>query len=125
MTEPDDVSLLAAARRLAEAERQGDVPVLEAIIAADYIGYDPAGRHQDRAGVLRAYTDGYVRVMALGQTELRAQVVGGAGLVTGVSEYQGSQGGERFDFRLRFLDVYAWRDGSWQLIASQDTRLPR
>ena len=28
-------------------------------------------------------------------------------------------------FRLRFLDVYAWRDSRWQLIASQDTRLPR
>ena len=57
---PDDASLLESAQRLAEAERHGDVRALEQIIAPDYAGYDPAGRHQDRAGVLRAYTDGRV-----------------------------------------------------------------
>ena len=121
----DDASLLESAQRLAEAERHGDVRALEEIIAPDYVGYDPAGRPQDRAGVLRAYTDGRVRVTALGQSDMRARVVGEVGLVTGVSEYRGRQGDERFDFRLRFLDVYAWRDARWQLIASQDTRLPR
>jgi hypothetical protein len=120
-----DGSLLDAARRLADAERRGDVGALEELIGADYAGYDPAGRHQDRALVLRAYADGRVRVSTLGQTELSARVVGEVGLVTGVSEFQGRQGDELFDFRLRFLDVYAWRDGRWQLVASQDTRLPR
>jgi hypothetical protein len=120
-----DGSLLDAARRLADAERRGDVGALEVLIGADYTGYDPAGRHQDRALVLRAYGDGGVRVNTLGQTELSARVVGEVGLVTGVSEFQGHQGDEPFDFRLRFLDVYAWRDGRWQLVASQDTRLPR
>jgi hypothetical protein len=117
--------LLATAQRLAEAERHGDVRALEELIAPDYAGYDPAGRRQDRAGVLRAYVEGGVRVTTLGQSELRARVVGETGLVTGVSEFQGHQGDERFDFRLRFLDVYAWREARWQLIASQDTRLPR
>jgi len=121
----DDASLLESALRLAEAERHGGVSVLEELIAPDYTGYDPAGRHQDRAGVLRAYTDGRVLITALGQSGMRARVVGEVGLVTGVSEYRGRQGDEPFDFRLRFLDVYAWRDERWQLIASQDTRLPR
>lgn len=118
-------SLLATAQRLAEAERQADTSTLEQLIAPDYVGYDPAGRHQDREGVLRAYAEGRVRVTTLGQSDLRARVVGETGLITGVSEFQGHQGEERFDFRLRFLDIYAWRDARWQLIASQDTRLPR
>ncbi len=121
----DDGSLLAAAQRLAEAERHGDVGALEELIAADYAGFDPAGRRQDRAGVLRAYTDGRVMVTTLGQTDMLARVVGEVGLVAGVSEYQGRQGDDHFAFHLRFLDVYAWRDARWQLIASQDTRLPR
>jgi ketosteroid isomerase-like protein len=119
-----EASLLDAARRLAEAERQGDVRGLEELIGADYAGYDPSGRMQDRAGVIRAYSHGGVRVTALGQRELRARVVGDVGLVTGVSALQGRQGEEPFDFTLRFLDVYAWRDGRWQLVASQDTHLP-
>ena len=120
-----DGTLLDAARRLAEAERRGDVGALEQLIGADYTGYDPAGRHQDRAGILRAYADGRVRLATLGQSELTARVVGDVGLVTGVSAFQGRQGDDPFDFRLRFLDVYTWRDSRWQLIASQDTRLPR
>jgi ketosteroid isomerase-like protein len=120
-----DGSLLDTARRLADAERRGDVVALEDLIGADYTGYDPAGRHQDRALVLRAYADGQVRVTTLGQSELSARVVGDVGIVTGVSEFRGRQGDEPFDFRLRFLDVYAWREGRWQLVASQDTRLPR
>jgi hypothetical protein len=97
---------------------------LEELVAADYTGYDPAGRPQDRHGVMRAYAEGGVRVTALGQSDLRARVIGDVGLVAGVSAFQGRQGEEPFDFRLRFLDVYAWRDGRWQLVASQDTRLP-
>ena len=70
-----DGALLDAAQRLADAERHGDVGALEQLIGADYTGYDPAGRHQDRPGVLRAYTDGRVRVATLGQSELSARVV--------------------------------------------------
>jgi ketosteroid isomerase-like protein len=120
-----EASLLEAALRLAEAERQGDVVALEQLLAPEYQGYDPAGRSQDRTGVLRAYREGEVRIAALRQSDMRATVVGDVGLVAGISALTGRQGAEEFDFRLRFLDVYVWRDGRWQLIASQDTRLPR
>ena len=119
-----EASLLEAAGRLAEAERRSDVQALEQLVADDYIGYDPAGRPQNRTRVTRAYADGGVRITALGQRDLHARVIGEAGLVTGVSAFRGTQGEESFDFTLRFLDVYAWRDGRWQLVASQDTRLP-
>jgi ketosteroid isomerase-like protein len=117
-------SLLDAAERLAEAERQGDIPALEQLLAPDYHGYDPAGRPQDRAGVLRSYSDGGVRLTTLRQSELQARILGNTGVVAGINEIQGQQGTERFYIRLRFLDVYALRDGRWQLVASQDTRLP-
>jgi ketosteroid isomerase-like protein len=93
-------------------------------LAADYHGYDPSGRPQDRAGVLRGYAEGGVQVTTLHQSDLRARVMGDTGLVSGINALRGQQGTEHFDLRLRFLDVYAWRDGCWQLVASQDTRLP-
>jgi ketosteroid isomerase-like protein len=63
-------------------------------------------------------------VTTLEQSHLHARVIGDVGLVTGINKFQGRQGPEVFDFTLRFLHVYAWRDGQWQLVASQDTRLP-
>jgi ketosteroid isomerase-like protein len=118
-----EASLLDAVERLAQAERQGDIPALEQLLAPDYQGYDPSGRPQDRAGVLLGYAEGGVRVTTLRQSDLRVRVVGETGLVAGINVMRGQQGVEHFDFRLRFLDVYAWRDGRWQLVASQDTRL--
>ena len=119
-----EASLLDAARRLAQAEAKGDIPALEQLLAPDYQGYDPSGRPQDRAGVLRGYAEGGgVKVTSLLQSDLRARVLGEAGLVAGINVMVGQQGHEHFDLRLRFLDVYAWRDGRWQLVASQDTRL--
>ena len=120
-----EASLLDAAARLADAERRGDVHAIELLLAPEYQGYDPAGRSQDRAGVLSAYSEGRVRISALRQSELRAKVVGEVGWVAGISALAGWQGEEEFEFRLRFLDVYLQRDGRWQLLASQDTRLPR
>jgi ketosteroid isomerase-like protein len=118
-----EASLLDTAERLARAEAKGDVPALELLLAPDYQGYDPFGRPQDRAGVLRGYAPGGVRVTTLSQSDLRVRVLGDAGLVAGVNFMRGQQGHEHFDLRLRFLDVYAWRDGRWQLVASQHTRL--
>jgi hypothetical protein len=119
-----EASLLDAAQRLAQAEAKGDLPALEQLLASDYQGYDPSGRPQDRAGVLRGYAEGGgVKVASLLQSDLRVRVLGEAGLVAGINIMRGQQGHERFDLRLRFLDVYAWRDGRWQLVASQDTRL--
>ncbi|HSB52912.1 MAG TPA: nuclear transport factor 2 family protein, partial [Gemmatimonadales bacterium] len=59
-----------AATRLAEAERTGDIPALGLLLAADYRGYDPSGRPQDREGVLRGYAKGGVQVTSLRQSEL-------------------------------------------------------
>jgi ketosteroid isomerase-like protein len=119
-----EASLLEAARRLALAEQHGDRAALEDLLASDYQGHDPAGRPQDRAGVIGAFTDGSVRVTRQRQGQLSARVIGDVGLVAGVNALEGEERSARFDFRLRFLEVYAWRDERWQLIASQTTYLP-
>ena len=119
-----ETTLRDAAERLAQAEQKGDIPALEQLMAPEYQGYDPSGRSQDRASVLRGYAEGGgVRMTTLLQSDLRVRVLGDAGLVAGINVMRGQQGHEHFDLRLRFLDVYAWRDGRWQLVASQDTRL--
>jgi ketosteroid isomerase-like protein len=82
------------------------------------------GRSQDRASVLRAYADGGARLATVQLSELQARMIGEIGLLTGVSSIQGRQGTEPVHLRLRFLEVYAWREERWQLVAAQNTRLP-
>ncbi len=117
-------ALRETAARLIAAEQAGDLSTLAVILGADYHGYDPYGRLQDRETVLESYRRGHVRFDLLAVSDLALRMMGDVGLVAGVSRLRGHADGERFDMRLRFLDVYAWRDGRWELVASQDTRLP-
>jgi ketosteroid isomerase-like protein len=123
-TFPTESALRETAARLIVAEQAGDISTLGIILGPDYRGYDPSGRPQDRETVLESYRRGQVRFDLLSVSDLTLRVLGEIGLVAGVSRLRGHTDGERFDMRLRFLDVYAWRDGRWELVASQDTRLP-
>jgi hypothetical protein len=122
-TQAGEASLLDAATRLAGAERWGNVEVLEELLAPEYRGYDVMGRMLNRTSLLSAYARGTKRLAALRLCELQTKVMGDIGLVAGISEVSGRLGVEKFDLRLRFLDVYTWGTGGWQLIASQDTPL--
>lgn len=53
------------------------------------------------------------RIVPLGEG---AAAVSGLGQVTGVSVQ-----GQRFDMRLRFMDVFSCRDGRWRVVAVQVT----
>jgi ketosteroid isomerase-like protein len=117
-------ALRETAARLITAEQAGDTSILAVILGADYHGYDPSGRPQDRETVLESYRRGNVRFDLLAVSDMVVRILGDVGLVAGVSRLRGHTADERFDLRLRFLDVYAWRDGRWELVASQDTRLP-
>jgi ketosteroid isomerase-like protein len=119
-----EAALHETAERLIAAEQSGDTSTLMVILGADYHGYDPSGRPQDRETVLESYRRGNVRFDLLAASDLAFRIVGDVGLVAGVSRLRGHTAGERFDMVLRFLDVYAWREGRWELVASQDTRLP-
>jgi ketosteroid isomerase-like protein len=121
---PMELALRETAARLIAAEQAGDISTLGIILGPDYRGYDPFGRPQDRDTVLASYRSGHVRFDVLNVSDLALRVLGEIGLVAGVSRLRGHTEGERFDMRLRFLDVYAWRDGRWELVASQDTQLP-
>jgi hypothetical protein len=118
------MALRETAARLIAAEQAGDVSTLDLILGADYRGYDPSGRLQDRETVLESYRQKQVRFDLLTVSDLALRVLGDTGLVAGVSRLRGHTNSEHFDLRLRFLDVYAWRNGQWELVASQDTRLP-
>jgi len=121
---PTESALRETAARLIAAEQAGDISILGIILGPDYRGYDPSGRPQDRESVLESYRRGQVRFEVLSVSDLTLRVLGEIGLVAGVSRLRGHTQDERFDLRLRFLDVYAWRDGRWELVASQDTQLP-
>jgi ketosteroid isomerase-like protein len=124
MTSSDpDAQLQAAVQDLATAELRGDLATLERLVAVDYEGFDPVGHPQDREALLASYRTGTAKIEQLTRTQLHFRRFGNVGLVTGRTILRGHADGKAFDHRLRFLDVFLYRDDQWQLISSHVARL--
>lgn len=95
---------------LRDALRSNDVPMLEKLIAEEYVGYDSHGNPQDLQMTLEAYRPGAVKLSRYDAEETNTRMIGDVGIITGVGFIQGIFADCEFEHRLRFLDVYIFRD---------------
>ncbi|MBP7868216.1 MAG: nuclear transport factor 2 family protein [Acidobacteria bacterium] len=109
--------------RFREALFASDTASLREMLAVDYRGFDPRGLPQDREATLAAFGPGGVRLSRYALGELDVRVVGDAGFITGTGDLAGTWGDAPFTHRVRFVDVYLFRDRRWQLWLSQVTTL--
>jgi ketosteroid isomerase-like protein len=61
----------------------------------------------------------------VGKSDLDMQVstYGSTAVVTGVENLKGTYKGRSGEMALRFTNVLVWRDGRWQLVSHQSTRV--
>jgi hypothetical protein len=57
-------------------------------------------------------------------SDVVAQDLGDAVVLTGVARISVTSNGNPINFGVRFTDVYANKSGQWQMVAWQSTRLP-
>jgi len=55
---------------------------------------------------------------------VKAQDLGDAVVLTGIAQIKVVSNGTPNAFGVRFTDVYAKRNGAWQMVTWQSTRLP-
>ena len=115
--------LLSTFEKFKEALLGSDVQALRAMIADDYLGFDPQGRPQDRAMILEAYRPGGVRLDSYDVEDCETRITGNVGIITGTGRIHGTYGAQQFEHRVRFLDLYVHKSGRWQLYVSQVTPL--
>lgn len=116
-------NLLETSDRFRKALLSNDVDALDGLIADDYVGYDPQGNPQDKKLSIEAYQPGGVDMDRYDVEEIKAEVIGEVGMITGKGCIHGSFAGCGFEHDLRFLDIYVLREGKWLLYLSQVTPL--
>lgn len=79
------------------------------------------GRDEDIAG----FASGAIRPEFIRAEEMHVALYGDIAVVTGRDHMKGTYGGAQGEGRVRFMHVFAQRDGRWQLIASQGTWVQR
>ena len=116
-------------------------------LAAAVAGYDKAQIDSDRVRLERWLADDYLLVNSSGVTETKAQLIAdytapgfdlepytveqpvekvwrNSAVMGGIATLRGTDGGKRYEVRLRFADIWAKRNGRWQVIYTQVSKAP-
>jgi ketosteroid isomerase-like protein len=109
-------------RMLAMATK--DIATLDALLADDLVYTHSSARLDTKQSLIANMKSGATVYSLVDPSEVRAQDVGDAVILTGVARIKVSSNGNDLDFRVRFTDAYAKRSGRWQMVAWQSTRLP-
>ena len=120
---------------------------LPADLAKAVKDYDQAQTEGNRAELVRLLADDYTLVNSAGKTETKAQFVAEStapdfklepfvvkeavekvwsdgAVMGGVAHLKGVDGGKPFEVNLRFSDIWAKRNGKWQVIYTHASRAP-
>lgn len=117
----DKAELLETFDRFRAALFANDVQMLDALMAEDYVGYDPLGNPQDKRMSIEAYRPGCVKLDKYDVEQLEVRLLGEVGIIAGKGYIHGVYAGSEFEHYLRFLDLYVNQGGKWRLSMSQVT----
>ena len=118
------------AEKIIELDRQRmaamagkDIATLNRVLADDLIYTHSSARLDSKKSLIGAMESGATVYTAVDPSEVVAQDLGDAVVLTGVAAISVNSGGTVNSFRVRFTDVYANRGGQWQMVTWQSTRL--
>ena len=112
--------IIALENRRVEAMTKGDANALDEILADDLIYTHSTARIDTKASFIEAITSGRSNYRSVERKDVNVRQFGDSAVVTGYAKFH--VGDNKFE--ARFIDVYAKRNGSWQMVAWQSTKLP-
>jgi hypothetical protein len=115
----DGSALVQNEQTWAKALEQRDSAALSCLLAAEFEDAGPDGTLQDRDTTLAKA--GEHQPVHHELTEMHAQVHGDFGYIRGLATAVDAQG--KVLMRVRFTDIYVYRDGRWQAVAAHESML--
>lgn len=116
-------ALSSQERAWTEAFKNRDRDVLNALLADEFVFTDDEGNVYDKAQYITAAMD-VIRVDSYSVDDTKIKSSGDVGMVIGRWTGKMSIDGKDASGVFRFTDTFVKRNGQWQVVASQDTRLP-
>jgi ketosteroid isomerase-like protein len=111
-------------RKRMQAMVSKDVATLEAVLADDLIYTHSSARLDTKQSLIGAMASGATVYTGAEPADVNAQDLGDVVVLTGTAQMKVVSSGTPNAFGIRFVDVYAKRDGRWQMVTWQSTRLP-
>jgi ketosteroid isomerase-like protein len=111
-------------RKRMQAMADKDIATLEEVIADDLIYTHSSARLDTKASLIGNMKSGSTVYSSVVPSDVKAQDLGDAVVLTGIAQIKVNSGGKAMAFGVRFTDVYAKRNGKWQMVVWQSTKLP-
>jgi len=106
------------------AMAQKDVAALKTMICKGLVYTHSSGRQDTKQSLLDGMESGSTVYTSMVPSEVKAQDLGNAVVLTGVAAISVDSKGKSNSFRVRFTDVYENQNGTWRMITWQSTKLP-
>jgi ketosteroid isomerase-like protein len=107
-----------------EAQVHGDKAGLQRLVADDYTLVNSSGRVQSKAELIADYTAPGYKIEPFEILQPVEKVWSDGAVMGGVVNLRGIDGGKPFDVTLRFADIWAKRNGKWQVVYTHVSRPP-
>ena len=114
--------LAKAVKDYDEAQIRGDKAELQRLVADDYTLVNSSGRVQSKAELIADYTAPGYKIEPFEILQPVEKVWSDGAVMGGVVDLRGTDGGKPFAVKLRFADIWAKRNGKWQVIYTHVSR---
>ena len=106
------------------AMAQKDTAALKNMICKGLVYTHSSGRQDTKQSLLDNMESGSTVYTSMVPSEVKAQDLGNAVVLTGIAAISVNSGGKANSFRVRFTDVYENQNGTWRMITWQSTKIP-
>ena len=106
------------------ATAQKDVAALKNMLCKGLIYTHSSARQDTKQSLLEAMESGKTVYTSMEPSDVKAQDLGNAVVLTGVAAISVNSNGKPNSFRVRFTDVYENQNGTWRMITWQSTKIP-
>jgi ketosteroid isomerase-like protein len=100
-----------------------DRAAIEANMADDFRSIDGAGTVETKAAFVAGLMDAKLTIDPYTVEDFDVRLFGDVALLSGRTRMTGTFDGKPFTSHYRYIDVYAKRNGRWQIVSVQITRL--
>jgi ketosteroid isomerase-like protein len=116
-------NLMHIEQELDDAVVKGDTSASEKYLADNSTFTDPGGMVMDKARSIDDFKSGNLKIESSKLEDMKVQVYGNTAVVTYGTTDKGSYKGKDISGNYRWTDVFVKRNGRWQIVAGQGTRV--
>ena len=121
--ESDQDILIALERRWNDAFYKKDVAFIDSILAEEFIATYDDGTRGDRKKELALAAEFNQQIESAVQDDFVVKVYRDTAVVWFTLNLVGIRNGQRAELKLQYTDVWIVRDGRWQCVSTQSTRI--